>query len=167
MFMSKPKLFLFALLLLFLGACRNEQNHHSSDCSLLSSGDYLIFGTYYGFCAGNCTSLYKLADEVLLEDDISYFEKDKVVSFKTVPLSSDKLIVAENLCEAFPLDKILNEAETVGCPDCHDQGVVYLELKKNGQLRKWYVDPDANQSQVPDYLRNFVQNVKTTIEKLK
>ncbi len=147
--------------------CHKEKEIEKSSCVLLNSDDYLIFGTTFGFCAGNCTQLFKLTTSQLFEDDNEYFVRGEVVKFKSQPLSNAKLAMAEELCKTFPYDKIKSEAETLGCPDCHDQGLIYFELKKNGVVKKWYVDPDANQNQVPDYLKTYVQIVRTTVDKLK
>ncbi len=165
--MSRKILVLLVLITVFFAACKKETNHSASVCPLLSADDYLVFGTYYGFCAGNCTSLYKLTTTEVYEDDINYFEKEKDVVFRSQPLGSSKLSLAAELCRSFPFDSIISEKETIGCPDCHDQGVVYVELKKNGLVRKWFIDPDANQNDVPAYLKSYVKLVKTTVEKLK
>lgn len=33
---------------------------------------------------------------------------------------------------------------TIGCPDCHDQGALYLAFEDNGEVNEWKIDPDTN-----------------------
>lgn len=164
--MSNSKICIVLSLLLLWTSCKKDEDK-ISNCKLLSSDDYLIFGTYYGFCIGDCASIYKLTTSELHEDSIANFEKEKPISFKTQALPTSKLSTAAVLCDSFPLDRLFSEQETVGCPDCHDQGVVYLELKKSGQVKKWYVDPDVNADKVPAYLKTYIKELKAALDKLK
>jgi hypothetical protein len=164
------KIFVSALLsTLFAISCKNEiiVENPTTTCDLLGNDDYLIFGTNYGFCVGNCSSLFKLTSTSLFEDDIDRLEQDKAVTFKSTALSTAKVEIAKTACAQFPNDLNNEKDERIGCPDCHDQGTIYIELKKNGVVKKWYIDPDQNQSTIPTYLQAYTKIVRDVVDQLK
>lgn len=123
----------------------------------------ITFGTYYGLCADNCTTIYKIEDGKLFLD-----EADRVIPkdipFQDFPLSDEKLNLAKEVMDAFP-NELLQESESqIGCPDCADQGGYYLEWKENGERKVWRLD--TNENALPRYLKPFVQKISEVIEEL-
>ncbi len=114
--------------------------------------DQLIFGTFYGECAGNCTVLYKIQSGSLFEDDVD-FGIPEVILFNDLPLSEADYLIAEELANTFPSDLTDSDKEVYGCPDCADQGGVYLELKQGDNTRKWRIDTrnDEQSAQILAY----------------
>ncbi len=164
------KIFLFALtsVLLFPSCVKEEKTSTTtSTCDKLGANDYLIFGTHYGLCAGNCAHLFKLTSTAFFEDNMDRFLKDKPIEFKTTALDAAKLDIAKSVCSAFP-DALNNEkAETMGCPNCVDQGAIYIELSKGGVVKKWNIDPDKNASGVPDYVKAYTKTISDAVESLR
>ena len=119
-------------------------------------GDYLIFGTFYGECAGNCTVLYNIQNDFLYEDDVEIGIPDEI-PFMSTPLSEEKYLIGVELSTTFPSDLIDSQKDVYGCPDCADQGGVYLELGKGGLFRKWRIDSadDEQSAQIVDYKRRL------------
>ena len=114
--------------------------------------DHLVFGTFYGECAGNCTVLYKIQSGLLFEDNVE-IGIPEVILFNILPMSEAKYLIAEELTTTFPSDLIDSDKEVYGCPDCHDQGGVYLELKQGDDTRKWSIDTgnDEQSAQIIAY----------------
>ena len=55
--------------------------------------------------------------------------------------------IPQKLLATFPSDLLNSEKEIYGCPDCADQGGVYLETGKGNETRKWRIDAaDLEQS---------------------
>lgn len=149
--MKKITYFLFSILL--LTACSKED---------VNNDDYLIFGQFYGECLGeSCVETYKLtSSELYLEENDSYDKSN---------MSFDKLKKAEykkvkDLLKEFPKE-LMDETETIGCPDCVDQGGYYLEYKKDGIKYFWRID--KNKTKCPDYLIPFLNKLDQSLEELK
>ena len=110
------------------------------------SGDfeYFIFGTAYGECSGDCAKIFRLEGGKLFADDgLEYFIYKDEVPFQTTSLSAEKVDIAAELSQQFPM-ALLEEANgSIGCPDCRDQGMVFVKVKTaDGQVRFWFIDPD-------------------------
>ena len=123
----------------------------------------LIFGTYYGLCADNCTTLYKIEDSKLFLD-----EADRVIPkeipFQDFTLSDEKFKLAKEVMDAFPGELFQESESQIGCPDCADQGGYYVEWKENGERKIWHID--TNENALPQYLKPFVQKISEVIEEL-
>lgn len=155
--MKKALLFL-ALLAAF--GCKKESSKLNVD-----NLDYFVFGTAFGFCAGGptCVTLFLLEDQNLYPDaDITreqFFSGD--LAFQTTSLPSDKVALAQDLLAQFPSALLEETEEEIGCPDCSDQGTVYVEIKKGATVRKWRIDPFW------DKYKPFSQAVAQTVAALK
>lgn len=119
----------------------------------LCCDDYLIFGTYYSECPGNCATLYKIEGGQLFEDDIDYFWESEEILFKETALDDSKYEIAKSLVETFPNELLKSDKRVYGCPDCLDQGGIFLELKNGKKVDTWNIDPlDNGQNQaIIDY----------------
>lgn len=146
---------LFLLFVLFLG-CKK-------DPIVQVAPDRFIFGSAYGECIGDCARLFKLENQKLFPDDgvvhLSYNSDDH--PFQSQDLAADKVALAESLLAQLPAG-LMNETEAViGCPDCHDQGTIFIETKTGDAVRRWYIDPDSEQ------YGSFCDSVRTTVNKLQ
>ncbi len=135
---------------------------------LRSPKDYLVFGTFYGFCHGEmCTELFKLQDGVLYEDQKdgypNYQEDFYDGDFKK--LDGSDYEIAKHMLDDFPL-KLLDETDVLfGCPDCADQGGFYLEYKVDG-VHKYFV-LDQFKDNVPAYARSYLDEVNRVVQELQ
>ena len=104
-------------LLLFV-SCTEEET--------INQNDHLIFGTYFGFCIGNCAHLYKYENEQVFSDVVDRFTLDALI-FSDDP-EPDLVDTARELADNFPRVLLNSDQETYGCPDCADQGTIFLHI---------------------------------------
>ena len=150
--MKKLLLILLCLPIIFT-SCKKEEVE-------INNNEYLIFGHFYGMCGGeDCIETFKLTDEKLYEDLNDNYSGTEPFNF--VILGDEKYNEAKDLISFFP-SQLLNENDiTFGCPDCVDQGGLFIGYKKDGELKKWRID--QNKNQVPNYLHNFMDKVNVKI----
>ncbi|HEX8357331.1 MAG TPA: hypothetical protein VF610_07975 [Segetibacter sp.] len=127
--------------------------------------EYFAFGTAYGRCAANCANFFMVKDEKVYADDMSRFNNNQELVFKSTPMSAEKYLLAKQLLESFPDVLKNNPNKTVGCPDCHDQGRVYIEYKINGEKKFWNIDPEP--SAQPVEIRDYIQKLRSTVTDLE
>ncbi|MBY5958531.1 hypothetical protein KUV50_10335 [Membranicola marinus] len=128
----------------------------------LKANDFLIFGRFYGECRGkDCVKMFKLTSDQLLEDTADSY---LATEFDFVPLSNDKYQQVKDLMNAIPGQLLNEEEDTIGCPDCADQGGLYIEFSDNGKTNSWRID--QNKSAVPVYLHDFIDEVNKAINQL-
>ncbi len=153
----KNYLFILLAATLFSGACKKGNVDPTEQI------DYLIFGISYGFCPSNCTHLYKLENEELFADDIDIGIPNPV-PFLPTPLPDTKYQLAKDLLTTFPSDLLQSNQAVYGCPDCSDQGTVYIELKYSGTVRSWRLDPlDVGQTQAIIDYRKKIEDLKNLL----
>jgi len=125
---------------------------------------YLIFGHFYGFCIGeSCIQIYKLEKDKLFEDTKKeYPGYNEFYRGSYVKLDNTYFEQVKDLVNSFPED-LLNEQDTVfGCPDCADQGGLYIEYNFNGIHKFWTIDQFTGD--VPVYLHGFMEQVNEKID---
>jgi hypothetical protein len=153
----KKTLLLFALLAAF--GCKKETITLD-----LGNLDYFAFGTAYGFCAGDaCVTLFQLQGQNLYPDaDVTkqqFFAGD--ITFQTTSLPADKVALAQDLLAKFPPALLDESEEHIGCPDCSDQGTIFVEIKESSTVRRWRIDPFL------DKYKPFSTAVANTVHELK
>ncbi len=128
----------------------------------LYEGDYLIFGHFYGECLGEvCVKTFKLEENHLLEDIQTGFKRPYNFETGYRVLGQEDFERAQALLDAFPR-QLLNEPDsTFGCPDCRDQGGLYVEYRQEDTHGMWYIDQDKEE--VPAFLHEFMDRVNETI----
>lgn len=149
---------IFLTSLLIFSACSND----SSDLET-NEGDYLIFGTFNGECFGQCTNLYKVDEEQIFEDDLNIGLPEDI-PFKSEPMENSKFELAKQLKENFPNELLESSERTYGCPDCSDQGGIYLELRRDGDINKWTIDTDDTDQE--EFLLDYKQQIKVIMNQL-
>jgi len=123
-----------------------------------------LFGSWYGFCIENCIHLYKLENGKLYPDDMSTRFQSNDITFQKTPLGENLAKKAEELYRLFPSYLRKNPNMTIGCPDCYDQGVIYLAFEENGKLTEWKIDPDKNN--YPPEIEAFMMAMKKLIAEM-
>jgi hypothetical protein len=131
----------------------------NKDCITLNEQNYLVFGHFYGMCAGEgCVETYKLTDMKLYEDLIDDYSGQNL---EFVELENETFAQVSDLVDFFP-NQLLGEEETVfGCPDCSDGGGLFIQYSDNGNLKSWRID--QMQENVPSYLHSFMDQVNEAI----
>ena len=151
------KYFVFGITAIFLALCSREAHQ------LQSPPDYLIFGHFYGHCMGEeCVEIFKLTDEALFEDGSDSY---LATEFEFSPLGAEAYDVARELKAALPAPLLNSTETTFGCPDCADQGGLYIEISSNGERRSWRIDQDKRM--VPGYLHFFMDQVNQVIDSIQ
>ncbi len=128
-----------------------------------NSIDYFIFGVGYCECVGMCGEFYKYTTDALVKGDGGACVPEGH-TYNGSALSDDDFAVAEALLISLPDDLYYAETTTFGCPDCHDQGAYYVEIKKEGVVKSWVLDPDADA--IPAFLVPFRQRLKDALDTL-
>lgn len=138
-----------------LMACKKE----SKDI-LISEGDYLIFGSFYGECIGEgCVETFKLTDSALYEDSNDQY--GGTGPFEFILLDEAKFNLVRDLPEYMP-SELLDQADQVfGCPDCADQGGLVVIYARNGKVRNWKID--QSKGSVPSFLHGFMDKLNEKI----
>jgi len=159
--MNRTFLYFFVCLLLIGSqiSCKKDSAE-----LILNPDDYLIFGTFYGECTGNCVKLFKIQNNKLFEDDTDGLTLEEI-PFKDKALETAKFEIAKDLIPSFPNDLLASEKRTYGCPDCADQGGVYIALKEGNLENVWSIDmSDEEQSEAIIEYKNRILEVLQDLE---
>ncbi len=154
--MKNITILLFASLILF--SCTKDEFK-------LEENDYLIFGIYNGFCMGNCTSLFKIDNLQLLEDNMSTFVPGEELLFKEDPLSDSKYELAYTAFEEIPQELKNHMDKSFGCPGCVDQDIIYLQYFDGADTYEWQVDTDTDA--LPEFLVPYTKKIVEIVDQLK
>ena len=147
---------LFLMVIGILISCNNDD---SDDSIRLNENNFLVFGHFYGMCAGeDCVKTYKLTDTKLFEDTVNDYSGQDL---DFVELESDKFKKSKDLADFFPNRLLNNNEDVFGCPDCADGGGLFIQYSNNGNVKSWRIDQSKNN--VPDYLHNFIDKVNEKI----
>jgi hypothetical protein len=157
----KHHLLLICLFSAFLGSCRKDNVNPTP-----AQDDYIIFGHFFGECAGEgCIEMFKLTQTQVAEDisDQYWLSGGNQPGNFTV-LSEDKFEAVKDLMTQIPAD-LYAEASVIGIPDGGDWGGLYLEQKKDGETRKWSID--MMKSNVPEKYHAFIDLLNARIKLLQ
>lgn len=142
----------------FSVACDKNDNS-----PVINSEDFLIFGHFYGHCLGEqCIEIFKLQDQKLYEDqNDQYVSNEGFYQADFQVLDQDKYDIAKDLWSLVPEAIYEEDQLRFGCPDCADQGGIYLELQKGTFHEYWILD--QNQDLVPEYLHQIMDAINQKI----
>lgn len=146
----------FWLLIFFISFSNCVKKNDSENTVAVSS---LIFGKSVPLQEGN-VEYYKLDKQSIFPDSIINFNKELI--FSVQPLSKEKHAKALPLLEKFPGFLMSNPDKTFGCPNCSDQGTIYLETTYQGKVMKWVIDP----INYPQELTDFIAEIDYTLQDL-
>ena len=124
--------------------------------------DSFVFGSAYGMCAGDCAKFFAIANQQLFPDTMAYYTG--FTGFSSTHLPDAKYQLAKQLVDEFPTYFINHPNTTFGCPDCADQGGIYIELKENGRVKKWSIDTDV--SKQPAETKDYIAKLRTVLRQL-
>ena len=150
------KKIVFTLFTLGILASCNSDDDNSIN---INEENFLIFGHFYGECAGEeCVETFKLTDKSVFEDTIDDYNGQNM---QFIELEIDLFEQVQNITDFFP-NQLLNQNETVfGCPDCTDGGGLFIQYSENGNIKSWRID--KIKSNVPEYLHSFMDKVNEKI----
>ena len=119
--------------------------------------DYIIFGDFYGMCAGNsCVDYYKIEDGQLFKDQLNEYPDGSIhhqFESYTSPYNNSIMDLSGELPS-----NIYSEGDLIGSPDAYDQGGLYIEIRDNGNVQNWKIDKDD--ANVPAYLHTLCDSVE-------
>ncbi len=151
------KYILIFILILKLVSCQIDEHNKPTNT------DYFIFGTGYGECIGNCSHYYSINNGKIYSDDM--LAAYELMKFSNTPLSNEKYLLAKPLLDSFPQYLKNNPNITIGCPDCVDQGRIYIEFSQNGQIVHWNID--TIKSNHPKEIKDYLEKLITILDHLK
>jgi|SRR5688500_14560438 len=136
----------------------------SDDSILEGASDYIVFGSFFGECAGEgCLEMFKLTNEGLFEDTLDVYPSG--LGFwegqYNVLIDSEKFQQVKDLGDFIPSDLLNNSETTIGQPDAGDWGGIYFELKSGSFHRYWLLD--QHEGNMPQVYNEFVDKI---IEKI-
>ena len=117
--------YLFALSFLFT-SCKDKD--------VTPEGDYLIFGHHSGFCiTPQCLSHYKLTDSQLYKDQ--KVNNLRHQSFDFILQKDEDFQKVKTLASALPAQLLSLNSQSFGCPNCYDQGELFIQYHTNGETK--------------------------------
>lgn len=144
------------VILLTLVGCNNDTEVISE------KGDYLLFGDFYGMCGGSgCVRIYKVTETGLYADTEADYN---MTNFNFTPMPQEKFLLVNDLPELIPSELLTEESDIIGCPDCADQGGIFIVYVHNGTVNSWRID--QYKPAIPEYLHTFVDTVNNKIQLL-
>lgn len=129
--------------------------------------DFLVFGSFFGFCVGEeCIEIFRLENGKLIEDTTDqYPSREEFYNGSYIDLSQEKYNEVKVLLSAFPRQLMDDDRTQFGCADCADQGGLYIESRIGSRHLFWILDQDR--SNLPAYLHDFADLVNEKIDYLK
>lgn len=148
---------------LLFSACKKD----GTDPIVLSDGDYLMFGHFYGMCGGEaCVEIFRLEDNRLLEDTKDLYPNNtNAYVGDYVALSASQFTAVQDLTSYFPNDLWAVSNRVIGQPDAGDWGGIYVEYSLNG-LRQWWLI-DKLRDNVPAVYHPFLDKIEEKITLLQ
>ena len=145
------------LLLICAFSCADKEE------SIEIEDEVFIFGSYNGFCQGNCAHLFKYENGQVFRDEMDRFD-DSNFKFSS-NAEADLLDAAYRLFNQFP--ELLKESdqETYGCPGCLDQSTLYVSIGDGEGVRSWRLDSIV-QEDWPQELKDYVTLLISELEKI-
>ena len=156
--MKKSPFFILIALLAF--SCENEPAFE------LQNTDYLIFGWYAGECAGDCIAAFRVSNHSLEEDTTAQYYRQDYSFLAGRVLDNDAWSRARNLITSLPAEIAQSDTEIYGCPDCADQGGIFLIFNQEGQIRTIHLDTADTDDQSAEIV-SFKDEVSTLISEFR
>lgn len=144
--MKKSVIYLLFFILFF--SCRKDEFVHP---------DYMIFGSFGGFCANDCRYIYYLDDTKLLEDSTKLFFQNKELSNFTKQLSASEFTVAKDLIDKVPTALTKSNRTIFVDINVADQNIYYVQILLKGRIYTWTFDNFPNST--PSYLKPLADEV--------
>lgn len=158
---------LFFLVIGCFFACKTPDEVTTTEIETETSKvDELVFGLYYGRCAGDCTHFFKLRDGQLFKDAIEgRYDGQEWDVFGETALKDENYRTAAGLLESIPDALLESTEEKFGSPNVADQGTILVVAIQDGtQLGPWQIDPRTDA--LPENLQAFQMEMRTAIDAL-
>lgn len=157
----KNKITLFILLTGFVTSCKKEK-------IVNDPADELVFGTHYGFCQGDCFTVFGIdSQEVQQDTGAHYLYNYQNYTFNgTVTLHDSLFAQVSHLLNEIPAELTTSDDKVFGCPDCHDQGGVYVEINSGDVKKRFDIDNDSTGDQSQEII-DFKRKVIAAVDLLK
>ena len=141
------------LVLCFFSSCDKDDVDNSA------KGDYLIFGTFYGKCAGEgCVEIFKIESNRLLEDKKDLYPGSDFYAFDDFEvLPHKKFELVKDLIDFLPPSLLQEESGVFGQPDAGDWGGAFVEYKSGSIHKYWMLDQMDNN--MPEAFNVFVDKI--------
>jgi len=136
---------------------------HSCSSDETTLEENFIFGSYNGFCQGNCAHLFLYQDGKVYRDNIDRFEFVNL-SFSDEE-EQDLVESAERISSEFPDFLESSSEEVFGCPGCIDQGTLFIQKGEGDAVRSWYIDPIL-QEDWPLEMTEFVEILREELNEM-
>ena len=145
--------------LLCVGGCSQSETPMQENAP-----EWLVFGRFYGHCQGEqCIEIYKLEKGKLFEDrNDQYVSNETFYEASYEQLDDAKYEMVRSILDHIPSGLIAEDQIRFGCPDCADQGGIYLEIK-NSQAHEFWIF-DQNKQDVPAYLHSYLDLINAKID---
>ena len=136
-----------SMLILLFGSCEKQN---------LKDPVTLIFGEAYGFCAGDCAHFFEINGNNLYKDNIENYYGDKL-TFDDTSMPAADYALAKDLLTNFPQYLLDHTNQTIGCPDCTDQGGIHIFYRTGLVEYFWHIDTfvDNQPVEIRDYLKQM------------
>ncbi len=141
--MKKQILCLFTCLL-FVYSCKKDEYVHP---------DYIVFGSFGGFCQNDCRYVFYLDSHQLLEDTTQMFYQNKSLTAFHKKLSDEKFNIAKDLLHKVPLALTKSNKTTFIDINIADQPIYYAQILLDGRTYSWTFDNLPNST--PAYLKTL------------
>lgn len=107
-----------------------------------TSSNYLVFGHFYGFCAGEtCIEKFKLTSDKIFENTNDVYPGTNTSAQPNyVQLSNEKFLATQDLMSFFPNSLLSETNTTIGMPDASDGGGLYIEYHFNSVHKTFLID---------------------------
>ena len=161
------KLFVLAVLSILFSSCNKDEEPLLLTEGNNSNADYIVFGDFYGFCAGDqCINIFKITSNALYENTTKEYPSTTEFYPSTyVQLSQEKFEAVKSIYNATPSSLLSIEEGYIGCPDCADGGGIYFEYKKGDIHKHWLIDlVDQDLPEEIKHLVNQVYDATTTLK---
>lgn len=147
---------------LLLTSCKKEEK--------TTSADELVFGNFYGFCVDDCFNAFGINGQQLQRDTATHYLYNYLNYNFTghITLHDSLHQQFSSLLSSIPAELFNHTEKTYGCPDCHDQGGVYVELNRDGVKRRFSIDNDSTSDQSPEIIafKEQVRNAANVLREL-
>lgn len=130
--------------------------------------DKLVFGTYYGMCRADCINIYCVESAQLQKDDSTTYGKlDWFYYFTpTRKMDAAKQRAAKALLSQVPMELLSKNRTTIGCPDCADQGGIFIQAMSGPVSATLKIDISDTEDQSPEVIA-FKKKILETVAYLK
>ncbi len=126
----------------------------------------LVFGSYAGFCLGDCEDIFKIDSNTLERGDMTNIFSEGAVFKSSFTYRNDQFEQYKFLLQEIPEELIIGKDKIYGCPDCADQGGFYFLIQtRDGDKKRYNIDTSDTSDQSEDILK-FKSKITNVLKEL-